>query len=205
MKTLRIVMAGLIAVSLSMVALVASDKDKDRDNDRDRDNRISARLIGYNEVPSVSTPARGRFRATISRDQQSIDYTLSFEGIESVVNQSHIHFAQKAVNGTIVVWLCQGATRAPAAQALITPECPTSPGGTVSGTITADSVVTQTAAAGLAQQINAGELDEVIAAIRAGTAYANVHSGVSPGGEIRGQLRTGDNDNDDDHHGRDRW
>ena len=34
-----------------------------------------------------------------------------------------------------------------------------------------------------------GELAEVIAAIRAGSAYANVHTSLSPGGEIRGQIR----------------
>src|SRR5262245_42003505 len=193
MKTLRMVMAGLIAVSMSMVALVAaSDNSGD---DRDRDNRLSARLIGYNEVPSVSTPASGRFRGMISRDEQSIDYTLSFDGIATTVNQSHIHFAQKSVNGVIVVWLCQGASRAPAAVANLTPECPTSPGGTVSGTITAASVLAQAAGtAGAAQQIQQGELDEVIAAIRAGNAYVNVHSAVSPGGEIRGQLKAGDDD-----------
>jgi len=36
-----------------------------------------------------------------------------------------------------------------------------------------------------------GGLDELIAAMRAGVTYANVHSQVSPGGEIRGQLRPG--------------
>jgi hypothetical protein len=30
----------------------------------------------------------------------------------------------------------------------------------------------------------------VIRAIHAGAAYANVHTTVSPGGEIRGQIRT---------------
>src|SRR5262249_60012720 len=131
-------------IALSMVALVAAS-DEGKDNDRDRDTRISARLIGYDEVPSVSTPAGGRFRATVAQDGSSIDYTLSFDGIASTVNQSHIHFAQKSVNGVIVVWLCQGASRAPAAVAAITPECPTSPGGTVSGTITAASVLAQAA------------------------------------------------------------
>ena len=192
MKRLRMVMAGLIALSMSIVALVAAS-DQGNGNDRDRGNRISVRLIGYDEVPSVSTPARGSFRARIARDENSIEYTLSFEGIESTVTQAHIHFAQKSVNGVIVVWLCQGATRAPAAVAAITPECPVSPGGTVSGTITADSVLLQAAgSAGAAQQIQEFELDEVIAAIRAGAAYANVHSSVSPGGEIRGQLDVGD-------------
>jgi len=191
MKTLRMITAGLIVLSTSMVALVAAPGRST--DDRDRDTRISARLIGYDEVPSVSTPASGRFRATIAHDGSSIDYTLSFDGIATTVNQSHIHFAQKSVNGVIVVWLCQGATRAPAAVAAITPECPTSPGGTVSGTITAASVLAQAAgSAGAAQQIQQNELDEVIAAIRAGRAYANVHSSVSPGGEIRGQIKVDD-------------
>src|SRR5262245_34513999 len=193
MKTRRMVLAVLMATSISMAGLVAASAGS-QDN-KGGDNRISAQLIGYNEVPSVSTPASGRFRATISRDQDSIDYTLSFDGIQTTVNQAHIHFAQKSVNGVIVVWLCQGATRAPAAVANITPECPTSPGGTVSGTITAASVLAQAAGtAGAAQQIQQGELDEVIAAIRAGNAYVNVHSAVSPGGEIRGQLKAGDDD-----------
>jgi len=196
MKTLRMVMAALIALSMSTVGLIAASAQGNGD-DRNRGNQISARLIGYEEVPSVSTPARGSFRATIARDKESIEYTLSFDGIASTVNQAHIHFAQTSVNGVIVVWLCQGATRAPAAVATITPECPTSPGGTVSGTITANSVLAQAAgSAGAAQQIQQFELDEVIAAIRAGKAYANVHSSVSPGGEIRGQIKVGGDDGD---------
>jgi hypothetical protein len=48
-----------------------------------------------------------------------------------------------------------------------------------------------------------GEFDEVIAAIRAGVAHANVHATpLNPGGEIRGQIqdKNGD-DRDDDHNG----
>jgi hypothetical protein len=197
MKPFRIITAGLIAVCLSMIALVAAPqkgKDNDRDRDRDRDNRISARLVGINEVPSVSTGATGRLKATISRDEQSIDYELSFSGLQGVVAQSHIHIARKDVNGGIVLWLCQGTAKpADPAIAALTPICPQE--GTVSGTLT-NANVTPVAT----QQIGANELDEVIALIRAGAAYANVHTAPSPGGEIRGQIRVGD----DDHRGRDR-
>jgi hypothetical protein len=34
----------------------------------------------------------------------------------------------------------------------------------------------------------AGEFDEVIAAMRAGVTYANVHTAQFPGGEVRGQI-----------------
>lgn len=158
---------------------------------------VRAHLIGYQEVPSVSTPASGEFKATISHDEQSIDYELSFSGLVGTVQQSHIHVAQRGVNGSIVIWLCQTATTpAPAAVAGLTPFCPQS--GTVTGTITAANVITASTAS---QMITAGELAEVIAAIRAGVTYANVHATpLNPGGEIRGQLHASrDHDHDGDH------
>ena len=146
---------------------------------------VRARLTGYQEVPSVSTPASGEFKAKISRDDGLIEYELSYSGLVGTVQQSHIHIAQRGVNGSIVIWLCQTATTpAPAAVAGLTPFCPQS--GTVTGQITAANVI---AASTASQQIVAGELAEVIAAIRAGVAYANVHATpLNPGGEIRGQL-----------------
>jgi CHRD domain-containing protein len=154
-----------------------------------RAERIEAKLIGYQEVPSVSTPATGEFKAKISSDEQSIDYELTFSGLVGTVQQSHIHVAQRGVNGSIVVWLCQTATTpAPAAVAAFTPTCPQS--GTVTGTINAAHVITASTAS---QQITAGQLDKVIAAIRAGVAYANVHATpLNPGGEIRGQIHAAD-------------
>ena len=185
MKTMRIALAGLLflATVATVTHLTASD-----DRDRDRDNRLRTSLIGFNEVPVVSTGAKGRFKAEIVdvTGGQEIDYELSFSGLGGVVAQSHIHVAQKDVNGGIVLWLCQGTSRAPAAVAATTPECPQA--GTVSGTLRAASVIPVAT-----QQIAANELNEVIAAIRAGKAYVNVHSAPSPGGEIRGQLGA-DND-----------
>jgi hypothetical protein len=146
-----------------------------------RAEHIQATLIGYEEVPVVSTVASGEFVGRINRDDQSIDYVLTYSGLQGTVTQSHIHVAQMSVNGSIVIWLCQTATNPGPAG---TPTC--TPGsGTFTGTITAANVV---AGATASQQLAAGELAEVIAAMRAGAAYANVHTNLSPGGEIRGQI-----------------
>jgi hypothetical protein len=93
---------------------------------------------------------------------------------------AHIHLGQRDVNGGVSVFFCGGPT---------TPAC--TPGsGSFSGTFTATDVIGP-----VGQGIAAGELSELIAAIRAGRTYANVHTDKHPGGEIRGQVR---NDRDDD-------
>jgi len=149
------------------------------------DMRLGATLSPYHEVPSVSSVASGSLRLAVARDQQSIDYTLTFSGLQGDVRQSHIHFAQKAVNGPIVIWLCQTAFNPAPATVPPVPTCPQS--GTVVGTITAASVI----ASPSTQQLPAGALDQIIGAMLAGSAYANVHSSISPGGEMRGQIGTG--------------
>ena len=141
-------------------------------------------LTGYEEVPSVSTVASAEFRARISDDDTALDYELSYADLEGSVTQAHIHFGQRGVNGGISVWLCgnPGPGVAPPAG---TPACPPPP-ATVTGTLTAANVV---GPAG--QGIAAGEFAELVAAIRAGKTYANVHSTKFPGGEVRSQIEPG--------------
>ena len=147
---------------------------------------MQAKLIGYEEVPAVSTTARGTF--TASADGTSFTYTFSYSGLQGSVTQAHIHFGQKSVNGGISVFLCSNLGNGPAG----TQPCPASP-ATITGTATAADVIGPAA-----QGIAAGEWDELIAAIRAGVAYVNVHSTIWPGGEARGQLRPGGDEGDQD-------
>ena len=151
-----------------------------------RAEHIQARLIGYQEVPAVNTVASGEFTGTISADAQSIAYELTYSGLQAPVTQSHIHVAQRSVNGSIVLWLCGTMTNPGPAG---TQACPQA--GTITGTLTAANVV---AGATASQQLAAEDLAAVIKAIRGGVAYANVHTDVSPGGEIRGQLRASHRD-----------
>ena len=43
-----------------------------------------------------------------------------------------------------------------------------------------------------AQGIQPGEFDKLVAAIRAGVTYANIHNAIFMGGEIRGQINDSD-------------
>jgi hypothetical protein len=143
-------------------------------------DRLRSTLTGDEEVPIVSTVAAGAFSGLISRGEDAIDYELAYSGLQGTVQQAHIHLAQPSVNGGIVVWLCQTLTTpAPLAVRDLTPECPQS--GIVTGLITPANVI-----AAATQQIAPGALGQVIAVMRAGFAYVNVHTTPSPGGEIRG-------------------
>lgn len=169
MKKLRIlivVMAGLLITATSANA-----------------DQIRAILTGYEESPAVSTTARGEFLAVIDDDGTSIRYRETFSRLQGTVTQSHIHVGQLSVNGSVVIFLCQTAANPDPTG--LAPQCPQE--GTVSGQITAANVIAGSQAP---QQLAAGDLAAIITAIRAGAAYANVHTTISPGGEIRGQIRT---------------
>ena len=136
---------------------------------------MKARLSGYNEVPSVSTTGSGQFQARIADDQSSLDYTLSYQNLEGTTTAAaHIHLGQPAVNGGVSAFLCGGGGK---------PACPPV-SGSVSGTIVAADVIGPAS-----QGIAAGELAELIAAMRNGATYTNVHTDKHPAGEIRGQIK----------------
>src|SRR4026208_938020 len=142
--------------------------------------RISELLTGYEETPSaVSTTGNGTFNAVISTDASRIDWELSYNDLEGAVQQAHIHFGQKSVTGPISVFLCTNLGNGPAG----TQPCPAPP-ATISGSIVAADVTNLANERG----ISAGEFDELLAAIRAGKTYVNVHSTRWPGGEIRSQI-----------------
>jgi hypothetical protein len=140
--------------------------------------RFKAHLNGYQAVPSISTRARGTFRARVVG--REIAWTLSYRGIEGgPVTQAHVHFGRRGTNGDIAVWLCSNIGGAPAG----TPACPATR-GTLRGTIRASDVV------GPANQgIGPGATDELIRAMKARATYANVHSTQWPMGELRGQIK----------------
>ena len=148
---------------------------------------VKAQLSGYQEIPTLSTQGKGTFQASIDKGQNQIKYTLTYSGpfdanpAGGAVTQAHIHLGARAFSGGVSAFLCSNLGNGPAG----TPACPT-PSGTVSGTISAAQVVGPTG-----QGIQPGEFAELVRAIQAGAAYANVHTTTFPAGEIRGQIGHG--------------
>jgi CHRD domain len=155
------------ALALALVAMAAPIALGDHDDDE-----FEAKLMGFQEVPAVSTVASGRFKAEVDKGDQVIEYRLRYEDLEGPVLFAHIHLGQKTANGGVSAFLCGGGSK---------PACPQE--GTVTGTIVPADVV---GPAG--QGIAAGEFAELVKAMNAGVTYANVHSEKFPGGEIRGQI-----------------
>lgn len=145
---------------------------------------VTTRLVGYQETPqTLNTGGSGSFVARISDDGTSIEYELSYGGLSSAATQSHIHFGSPATSGGVVLFLCTNLANAPAT--VPTPQaCPAMP-ATITGTLTAANVI---ALPGQGIDGGAAGFAEMLNAIRAGAAYANVHTTVHPSGEIRGRL-----------------
>ena len=157
--TLAVLAVAIVAVAVAAVAAAGRGGGGD----------AKGELTGYQEVPALSTPGHGTFKASINTAAQEIKYT------ETAVTQSHIHFENRTNNGPIVVFLCSNLGNGPAG----TQACPAN-----GGTIKPADVGAGAAANGLA----AGEFNELVRAIRAGATYVNVHTVGRPGGEIRSQL-----------------
>jgi hypothetical protein len=167
--------AGAVA-TLLVAAIAAADGGT-------REIRARGGLSGYQETPAtLSTTGNGTFRARVNDDGTSFTWTLSYAELEGTVQQAHIHFGQRAMSGGISVFLCTNLGNAPPAPASPTQACPAPP-ATITGTADADDVIGPSG-----QGIEAGAFGELLAAIRAGYTYANVHTTKWPGGEIRGQL-----------------
>jgi hypothetical protein len=187
----RIALLPLVGTSLAMLALGVTAGDRHRNT-----FRAFAELVPTQEVPAVSSVAKGRFKATIDRANQTISYELTYEDLEANPTQAHIHVGQRRVNGGISVFLCGNPPTVPPVAFPQPQACPPAP-ATLTGVLTVANIVGPEGQ-GIAPSLNgANDFDELVDKILEGFAYANVHSSKFPGGEVRGQLRT------DERHGKD--
>jgi hypothetical protein len=148
-------------------------------------NFVAPQMSGAQEVPPRLTPAQGVAVFNLSPDGTQLQYHLVVTGIRNVVG-AHIHSGAVGVNGPIVF----GMFAAPAG------------GGPHNGVLAQGIVVrgvTPLPPSLGALLNNAQRFDVLIALMRSGNSYVNVHTndgvapintgaGDFPGGEIRAQV-----------------
>ncbi|HEX6059294.1 MAG TPA: CHRD domain-containing protein [Gemmatimonadaceae bacterium] len=130
-------------------------------------------LKGDHEVPPNESKGNGVAQFQLSEDGTTMSYKLVVANTENVT-QAHIHLAPRGVNGPVVVFLygfnASGTSENgvlaegefTAANLIPRPTTPIGPFG--------------------------GTMEELVAALRSGNAYVNVHTIQIPGGEIRNQI-----------------
>jgi len=171
---------------------------------------FSARLNGFNELGAINNETgailsngSGTVSLRLNQKAGTIDYVLSYSDVGTTppktgsVSQAHIHFGKSRDAGGILVFFCTNLTFAGTGPT--PPVCPTN-SGTVSGTWTKANVQ-----AIAAQNVTAGDFNALLAALASDTAYANVHTTSKttpdtafPAGEIRGQCRNEDQEDEEE-------
>jgi hypothetical protein len=129
---------------------------------------LQSDLSGNNEVPVRATSASGTAGFTIDGD--TVHFSVVVQNFTSIT-QGHIHSGAAGVNGPIRVFLFDtrnGGTTF-------------NPTGLVNGVLAEGSFT--------AADVTGVSFDQLLSEMRAGTAYANFHTTLYPGGEIRGQTR----------------
>lgn len=177
-RKLRVYVVAAVAVAGLTVGSLAFAGALQGPGEPPQTTHFKATLNGFQEVPSVSTTGWGQFEAELV-EPQKLHYVFTYGGLEGGASLfAHVHFAQRSVNGGVSFFLCGGNTK-PA-------PCPY-PEGEVEGDVTPADIVGPNG-----QGIEPLSFDEILRAMRAGHAYANIHTTRWPGGEIRGQLNDQD-------------
>jgi hypothetical protein len=178
MNRLRFVTSSLVMAAL-VVALSGATASAEQ---------FSATFSGFQEIGALAAPtgailSDGKATLSLNLDKHSstITYRLTYSNLSAPVTQAHIHFGQRHVAGGIVVFLCSNLGNGPAG----TPACPDT-AGTVTGSITATSVL-----AVATQNVTAGDFAGFVDILESHSAYGNIHTQKFPAGEIRGQIREG--------------
>lgn len=134
-------------------------------------DHFHATASGREEVPPNDSRGRGTATFKLSKDGTELSYRLIVANIENVT-QSHIHIAPPGVNGPIVVFLFGFVA-----------------GGVTENGLLAEGTITQADLIARPAIGFGGTMAELLAAMRSGNAYVNVHTVAIQAGEVRGQVR----------------
>ena len=159
---LRKAVATAVVISAAGLFTAACDNSS-------KQERYVAELRASNEVPANSSTAVGRLVLLVAADGSSAEYSVEQSGLTGGIRGGHFHRAAPGVNGGIVLSFFFDSAGAAVLQPV--------PG-------TTDLEIQKS----IGRVITKAQLDPILADLRAGNLYANIHTPNFPGGEIRGQV-----------------
>lgn len=131
------------------------------------EKRFHAKLKGDDEVPANKSKATGTAQFVLSKDGKEMSYKLAVKNISNP-NAAHIHKGKKGEAGPPVLDLKVAKRQ-----------------GKVSGVLSQGIVSEKN----LIGELQGKKLEDLVAMIKAGEAYVNVHTDAFPDGEIRGEIK----------------
>lgn len=159
---MRQLVSGAGAIML-VVALGVGCNDDTNGPDLETDFEATLTGAAIRPTPVTTTTATGTASVTIDDDAQTISFTVNVTGLVDGQG-AHIHVADVSTAGPVALTLT--TTPKPGACTCLF----------ASGTAQAS-------------EVTGGEtFATLVAKIRAGNAYVQIHTLANPGGEIRGQL-----------------
>lgn len=157
---------------ISFIAVAAALACGGSNNNTPSNVYVATTMTSAAEVPTPPNPnpgASGNATFTVNADN-TVSYSITYAGLSGPPTLAHIHAAAAGTSGGVVTPVL-----------LPTPK-PTTTSGTVTGSFAASDI--QAGAGGIVK----GDLNSLVAAMKAGNTYANVHTAANPAGEIRGQI-----------------
>ena len=162
-----------LLISLFAVGVVAAAPGGENRN-------FVAHLTGAQEAPDpVDTSAQGQAKFQLSKDGTELDFKLIVANLDNVL-QAHIHCGAPGVAGPVVLFLYPDGP-----PPVLIPG--TSNGVLSEGTRTNSDIIPRPDSPACPGGV--ANFDDLIAKMRSGEAYVNVHTTAFPGGEIRGVIR----------------
>jgi len=158
------IVAGFMAIGILSILTIITSPLILQAAAQASEQKFNAKLSGKEEVPPNGSPSTGIAWVKITDDK--IQYKVNVTDMDKI-NAAHIHLAEAGKNGPVILTLFKGG-----------------PTEQVNGTVGEANVT----GSNLEGPMKGKSVTDLVAAIKNGTTYVNVHTTDFPDGEIRGQL-----------------
>jgi hypothetical protein len=170
MKRAFFMMAALAACATGSSSSSSSQPDPNRF--KTGAETFQARMDARSEVPppNLDSTASPTGNAMFTVNGTTVAYKIEASGLSGPPTAAHIHTGEPGVAGPVIVPLTVSAGSSP-------------------GTATGEGTFDASALKAKKSDGSAMTMDDVLAAMRSGNTYVNVHTANNKPGELRGQIR----------------